>query len=192
MNTYSKHSASPTRPRPRLRYWGVVLASIFYTGCSRSPVAVPPRAPYVPLSELEASYGPLVTTANHPTPDQYGTGDRIGLFRDGTGTVWGLPLVAEGDGTVLGCAPPALRDSPVTDTLPFEKGTIIGATNAPTGWRGGTGKLELVFRDKSGQVKWRAVASGAITSGPVCWAEESPGPPQRLEYYRLAPSTAPR
>ena len=60
--------------------------------------------------------------------------------------MWGLPLVAEGDGTVLGCAPPALRDSPVTDTLPFEKGTIIGATNAPTGWRGGIrGNWNLSF-----------------------------------------------
>ena len=30
-------------------------------------------------------------------------------------------------------------------------------------------------------------ASGALTTGPVCWAEEPPGPRQRLEYYRLAP-----
>jgi hypothetical protein len=62
MKTYSKHSASPTRSRPQFRYWGAILASIFYIGCSRSPVAVPPRAPYVPLSELESSYDPLVTT----------------------------------------------------------------------------------------------------------------------------------
>ena len=187
MKTRSERFASPIRPP--LRYWGAILASIFYGSCS-SQEPVPARAPYVPLSQLEGTYGQLVTTANHPTPDQYGTGDRIGLFRDGTGTVWGLPLATEADGTVLGCAPLALRDSPVTDTLP--KGTIVGATNAPTGWRGGTGKLELVFRDSSGQVKWRAVASAVITSGPVCWAEESPGPPQRLEYYRLAPSTAPQ
>ena len=30
-------------------------------------------------------------------------------------------------------------------------------------------------------------ASGELTIGPECWAEEPPGPRQRLEYYRLAP-----
>src|ERR1700680_4121096 len=41
-----------------------------------------PRAPYVPLAELEAVYGPLIMAGNHPTSDQSGTGDRLGLFRD--------------------------------------------------------------------------------------------------------------
>jgi hypothetical protein len=150
----------------------------------------PPRASYVPVAELEAVYGPLFATANHPTPNQYGTGDRLGLFRDGTGTVWGLPLAMAGDGAVLGCAPPGLRDAPVTDTLPVRSEDLIGGTNAPTGWRGGTGELELVFRNKSGQVEWRAVKSSALATGPVCWAQEPPGPQQRLEYYRL--TQAPR
>jgi hypothetical protein len=146
----------------------------------------PPRAPYVPVAELEAIYGPLFATANHTTPNQYGTGDRLGLFHDRTGTVWGLPLTMAADGAVLGCAPPGVRDAPVTDTLPVKAEDIIGGTNAPTGWRGGTGELELVFRNKSGQVQWRAARSSALTTGLVCWAQEPPGPSQRRAYYRLA------
>ena len=107
--------------------------------------------------------------------------------RAGSHTLWGLPLAVAQDGTVLGCAPQALHDAPVTDRLAAEATDIIGATNAPTGWRGGTGRLELLFRDKSGNVQWQAVASGALTAGPACWAQEPPGPRQRLQYYRLAP-----
>jgi hypothetical protein len=110
----------------------------------------------------------------------------MGLFRDPTGTVWGLPLTISADGAVLGCAPPGVHDAPVTDTLPADAENILGGTNAPTGWRGGTGQLELVFRTKSGEVRTQLVRSGALATGPVCWAQEPPGPPQRLEYYRLA------
>ena len=167
------------------RNWIAAGAAVVLAGCGGRPE--PPRAPYVPVAQLEALYGPLIAAANHPTHDQHGTGDRVGLFRDGAGTVWGLPLAIDGNGTVLGCAPPTLRDSPVTDVLPAGA-DIVGATNAPTGWRGGTGKLEVLFRDKGGELRWRAVASGALTAGPVCWAQEPPGPLQRLEYYRLAPA----
>lgn len=40
------------------------------------------RATYVPISQLEPSYGQLITVSNAPTPDQHGTGDRLGIFRD--------------------------------------------------------------------------------------------------------------
>ncbi len=169
----------------RIRFEALTWTSIGILAASCSRPA-PQRAPYVPVAELESVYGRLFATANHPTPNQHGTGDRLGLFRDRTGTVWGLPLTVATDGAVLGCAPPGIRDAPVTDTLPVNAEDIIGGTNAPTGWRGGTGELELVFRNKSGQVQWRAVRSKAISSGPVCWAQEPPGPPQPLEYYRLA------
>lgn len=147
----------------------------------------PPRAPFVPLAELERTFGRLITAGNHPTPDQHGTGDRLGLFLDQNGSVWGLPLTMAAGGAVLGCAPPALRDSKVTDTYPAAW-TIIGASNEPTGWRGGTGKLELLLRGPNGDIQWRAVSGSRVPSGAVCWAQESPGPPQLLEYYRLAPA----
>src|SRR5271170_959718 len=69
----------------------------------------PERAPYLPLTEIEATYGPLMTAGNHPTPDQNGSGERVGLFRDASGTVWGLPLAAGSNGAVLACAPPQVR-----------------------------------------------------------------------------------
>jgi hypothetical protein len=82
----------------------------------------------------------MITAGNHPTANQMGTGDRLGLFRDRAGTIWGLPLAIMPDGSVVGCAPPAVRDAQVTDSYPAGA-TIIGATNEPTGWRGGTGKF---------------------------------------------------
>ena len=170
---------------PRSIYTAATAMAMLLVSCGGR--VAPNRAPYRPVVELEAIYGPLVAAANHPTPDQHGTGDRLGLFRERTGTLWGLPLAVAQDGTVLGCAPQALHDAPVTDRLAAEATDIIGATNAPTGWRGGTGRLELLFRDKSGNVQWQAVASGALTAGPACWAQEPPGPRQRLQYYRLAP-----
>jgi hypothetical protein len=74
----------------------------------------------------------------------------------------------------------------VTDVFPAG-GTLIGATNAPTGWRGGTGKLELLLRDKRGIVHWRPVKSGRIDAGPVCWDLGPTDLAQPLRYYRLAP-----
>src|SRR6476646_7163845 len=133
-------------PNPHWRW--VTAIAVILTACSAHKDR--PRASYVPLAELEAVYGPLITAGNHPTGDQSGTGDRLGLFRDAGGTIWGLPLAVAADGTVLGCAPPAVRDAPVTDTYPAGA-TIIGATNEPTGWRGGTGKLELLLREPQGK-----------------------------------------
>ena len=146
-----------------------------------------PRAPYVALAQIENTFGPLVTAGNHPTPDQMGTGDRVGLFRDSAGTIWGLPLVIAENGSVLVCAPDTLREAPVTDHYPAGA-TLIGVTNEPTGWRGGTGKLELLLREQHGKIEWRAVSGSRIASGPVCWAQDPPGPKQVLLYYRLVPT----
>ncbi len=165
--------------------WIAATCAIVMSACARG--TIPQRAPFVRISDLERIYGKLITAGNHPTADQNGTGDRVGLFLETNGTVWGLPLTASPAGDVLGCAPPGLHDARVTDTYPA--GTaIIGATNEPTGWRGGTGKLEILLRDPRGGIRWRAVASAQMP-GPVCRAQESPGPPQELQYYRLAPAT---
>ena len=168
--------------KPR-RGWVVAIA-LLLSACS--PQQNRPRAQYLSLTELEKAFGPIITAGNHPTGDQSGTGDRLGLFRDATGTIWGLPLAIMADGTVVGCAPPAVRDAKVTDSYPAGS-TVIGATNEPTGWRGGTGKLELMLRDPQGKVQWRTVSGSHIDEGPVCWAQDPPGPKQLLLYYRLAP-----
>jgi hypothetical protein len=140
-------------------------------------------ATYVPISQLEQKYGRLITVANAPTPDQHGTGDRMGLFKDERGTVWGIPLTIADNRNVLGCAPPTLQDLAVTDTLPADA-EIVGAANEPSGWRGGTGKLELLLRDAQGMIRWHTVSAGEIKTGPVCWSQSKPE--QALKYYRLA------
>jgi hypothetical protein len=178
-----------SRQRPLLlsSWLWIASALVLLTACSAHDDR--PRALYVPLADLQSDFGPLATAGNHPTGNQSGTGDRLGLFRDEGGTVWGLPLSVQTDGSVVGCAPPTLHNAPVTDTYPLGS-TIIGATNEPTGWRGGTGKLELLLRDAQGRIRWRSVNGSHLDAGPVCWAQEPPGPKQRLQYYRLAPSGA--
>src|SRR3954447_14472329 len=114
---------------PRWTVMGLALALLSCAGHVHQP-----RAPYVPLAQLEAAYGRLITAGNHPTPGQNGTGDRLGLFLDTTGTLWGLPLTAAPGGAVLGCAPEALHKAKVTDTYPAGV-AILGASNEPTGWR---------------------------------------------------------
>ncbi|MGQ0763845.1 MAG: hypothetical protein ACT4OT_17770 [Acidobacteriota bacterium] len=121
--------------------------------------------------------------SNVPTPNQRGPGDRLGLFRDDNGTVWGIPLTIGENGTVLGCAPASLRDVPVSDTLPAGTVEIVGATNEPTGWRGGTGKLELLLRDSEGGVRSHSVKAVEIKTGPICWSQSPPEQP--LKHYRL-------
>jgi len=138
---------------------------------------------HVPVEKLEQTYGRLITVANAPTPNQNGTGDLMGLFWDGSGTVWGIPLSIGNDGTVLGCAPPRLREAPVSGVLPADAVEIVGTANQPTGWRGGTGKLGLLLRDAEGRLRWHPVASIEITNGPVCWSQSEPV--QILEHYRL-------
>ena len=132
------------------------------TSCARPE---PARAPYRPISELAAAYGPLIGAGNHPTPDQHGTGERIGLFQDPQGTVWGLPISIAQGGAVLACAPPMMRSSGITDTFPAGS-IVIGATNAPTGWRGGTGDLELLLRDAHSEIRRRTVRARRLTGTP--------------------------
>lgn len=160
------------------------IAAIALTACGERHV--PGRAAYEPLTQVEAVYGTLISAGNRPTPDQHGTGERVGLFRDASGEVWGLPLTVAANGTVLACAPPLVRYGRVTDTFPAGA-TVIGATNEPTGWRGGTGHLELLLRDARGKIERQTVSGARLATGPACWAPESPGPPQQLHYYRLAP-----
>ena len=112
------------------------------------------------VADLELNYGHLITAGSHPTPDQHGTGDRVGFFLDDEGTVWGLPMALTSTGAVLACAPPALHDSKVTDT--YASGdTIVGSTNEPTGWRG-TGKMELLLRGPRGNIQWRTITGARI------------------------------
>jgi len=170
--------------------WGgisMALALAALTACARRPEL--PHASFVPVADLQDRFGNLITAGNHPTPDQNGTGERLGLFLDRNGTIWGLPLTISPNGAVLACAPPALRDAKVTDHYPAGA-TILGATNEPTGWRGGTGKLELVLRGPDGGIYWREVSGARLASGAACWAKDSPGPPQQLGYYRLAPESS--
>jgi hypothetical protein len=145
------------------------------------------QALYKPIAEVERIYGPLVTAGNHPTADQHGTGERVGLFRNASGTIWGLPLSVDGNADVLACAPPALQDAGVTDSFDAQS-SVIGSTNQPTGWRAGTGDLELLLRDKSGAIRRLAVHGADLPGEPACWAPDFPGPRQRLHYYRLAPN----
>lgn len=69
---------------------GTTILLIASSGCS---LPKRPQSAYsAPVAELEQTYGRLVTASNVPTPDQNGTGDRMGLFRDRDGTYWGIPL----------------------------------------------------------------------------------------------------
>jgi hypothetical protein len=145
-----------------------------------------PQASYQPIAEVERTYGPLITAGNHPTADQYGTGERVGFFRDARGTVWGLPVSVDGD-AVLACAPPALQTAEVTDYFDAEL-SVVGSTNRPTGWRAGTGDLELLLRNPRGAIRWQSIHGADLPGDLACWAPSIPGPRQRLHYYRVATS----
>ncbi len=162
----------------------VILVAVATAGCGRREQ--PASVAWVSMAEAEAIFGPIMTTGNHPTPNQYGTGERVGLFTDRDGTIWGLPVAIADDGQLRVCASPEFRAAGATDTFPADT-VIIGTTNAPTGWRDGTGNLELVFRDAGGAVRRQTVAGSYLPNGPVCKAPASPGPPQLLAYYRLIP-----
>lgn len=172
----------------RLRYLFLTALVAALTSCNQQEK---PRVPFVPLADVASRYGELVGVGNHPTPNQHGNGERIGLFRAADGTIWGLPLTLGKAGEILVCAAPDLSDAPVTDRLPAGGITILGTTNEPTGWRGGTGRLEIVIRDANGSVRSQTVGSGETPGLSACWAPDlvdgRTQPQQRLHYYRLAP-----
>jgi hypothetical protein len=165
----------------------LLIALVAAASCKR---AEPPRAAYVPVAQLERTYGRLITVSNEPTPGQHGTGDRLGLFRDEGGTVWGIPLTIADDGGVMGCAPPALRAAPASDTLPADAAEIVGAANEPNGWRGGTGGLELMLRDARGVLRWHSVKAVEAKIEPMCMSQSPPVIP--LKFYRLVKAGAGR
>ncbi len=107
----------------------------------------------------------------------------MGLFRDRDGTYWGIPLSIGEDGSVFGCAPPNLREAPVSGTLPANTVEVVGGANQPTPWRGGTGKLELLLRDAQGGLRWHAVEPIETKTEPVCWSQSEP--PLPVKHYRL-------
>jgi len=165
----------------------IVSGAIGGASCGRKAEV---RSPYVPVAEVERAYGPLIGAANHPTPDQHGNGERVGIFQAPSGTIWGLPLVVSADRAILVCAPATLHHAKVTGTV-SSGSELLGFTNEPTGWRAGTGDLELLLRDADGTVRRQTVHGADFPAGPVCWSPDLPGPVQRLQYYRLAPSRDP-
>jgi len=164
----------------------LAAAALLLAGCGRN--SLPERAPYRPLAEVERVYGPLLTVGNLPTPAQHGTGERLGFFRDEAGTLWGLPLASGAEGGVLACAPRLIRYAPATGTFPPEL-ALVGLSNQPTGWRGGTGELELVLRDGEGKMLLRRVHGARLDAGLACQDPEPAGPKRDLIYYRLAPAS---
>ena len=154
----------------------IMVAGMFIAGCRSSGVEV--DSSYLPLSEVQDRFGTLIAAGNLPTLNQGGTGERIGFFRDSNGSIWGLPVAVGDTGAVSVCAPVALRGFSNTDNLPAGT-TIVGSTNAPTGWRGGTGELELVLRDADGSVRWHKIHGAALADSAKCG-------PRPLHYYRLA------
>jgi hypothetical protein len=158
----------------------LALSAVALCGCTHYG----PQSTYVPIEAVEAEYGRLLTVGNHPTPDQFGNGERVGLFASREGTLWGLPIAVGIDGSLLACAPAALHDAPVTGKLP--KGTeVVGAANLPTGWRGGTGDLEFILRNSHGHLSRSIAKSADLPRSSACWTPAQPGPRQRLQYYRL-------
>src|SRR5438094_632832 len=87
-----------------LLLWGC-LASVLLLGLACRHAERRPRATYSPIAQLEQTFGQLITVSNAPTSDQHGTGDRLGLFQDSSGTIWGIPLTIDENGGMLGCAP---------------------------------------------------------------------------------------
>jgi hypothetical protein len=157
----------------------IILVMLLCTACARKSQS---HSTYVPLAEAEAIYGRLIAAGNYPTPSQHGTGERIGLFQDVNGGIWGLPLALTNDGAVSVCAPATLQEEKFTDSL-SPGFVIVAATNAPTGWRGGTGDLELLLRDKHGHTLWQTVHGAHLTKD--CGLPKSSDVSRQLRYYRL-------
>jgi hypothetical protein len=172
----------PWRNMRRL-FTALAIVAIGDIGCGGRREAA--REVYKPLAEAEATYGRLIGAGNRPTAYQHGTGERVGFFLDAQGTIWGLPIRVSSSGAISACAPLSLQASGVTDTFP-QGATIIGSTNEPTGWRGGTGDLELLLRNGSQTTHHKRVR-GADLGTAACSTPQSVKPLEALHYYRLVP-----
>ncbi|MDH3492047.1 MAG: hypothetical protein OEM82_00735 [Acidobacteriota bacterium] len=162
----------------------ITLSLIFFVAFVSACVEERPRHGYTnSAEELEKRFGKIITVANLPTPDQYGTGDKIGLFRDKDDTFWGIPVSVGENQSLVGCAPPNLDSIQVSDTLPSDTVKIVGAANEPTDWRGGTGSLKLLLLTSQNKLRWRTVKAVSLETNSVCWSKSDPVHP--LEFYRL-------
>jgi len=127
----------------RKTYLGRVLLitiaslAIMSTSCGGHREAA--RAVYRSVAEIERSYGPLIGAGNHPTADQHGTGERVGLFADAAGAIWGLPLAVGANGEVVACAPPGLQSAKV----PMALRPVPSWSVPPTRLRAGAAVLEI-------------------------------------------------
>jgi hypothetical protein len=155
------------------------LAALTLAACGEQQVNKP--GSLRTLEEAQQIFGPLITTANQPTSYQSGTGQRLGFFRS-SGGVWGIPVLIE-SGEIRVCAPASIEDKGVTDTFPAGS-EIIASTNKPTGWRGGSGVVELVLKDAAGTVRWHALRGGVFPDSTMCGARV-PGSPAIPTYYRV-------
>jgi hypothetical protein len=160
------------------------LICLLLTGLLSSCVEERPRHAYkISPEELERRFGRIVTVANMPTPDQNGTGDKMGLFRDKDDTFWGVPVSVGENQSLVGCAPRELEEAKVSDTLPSDTKEIIGAANEPTAWRGGTGELKLLLRTHQNKLRWKTINALSLETDSVCWSKSEPV--QSLKFYRL-------
>lgn len=183
------HAKAGRKPFPPALLAAWLVAALLPAGCRRPAGGEKPTL-RESLTHAESVYGPLVAVGNHPTPDQFGTGERVAFFSHSDGTIWGLPVFFGTDGAVRICEPPNMTSAKITDTIPPGV-TVLGSTNAPTGWRGGTGQLELVLRHADGTLHWKPLASGELPRGVSCFAPMDPGPVQQLHYYRIERSAEP-
>jgi hypothetical protein len=159
----------------------LIFLIALFSACKKGP---PPPSTYkISAEDLEKRFGQIIEVANIPTPDQHGTGDKMGLFHDNDNTFWGVPVSVGENQNLVGCAPPELEKAPVSDTLPSDTVEIVGATNEPTAWRGGTGELKLLLRTSQYKLRWHTVKALELETDSVCWSKSEPV--QVLKFYRL-------
>ena len=135
-----------------------------------------PHAAYVPLAQLESVYGRLITAGNHPTPDQE-------IKRRSGWLVLRTPAAPSGacrsrSRMAVKCwvvLRTNFASAEVAGRL-SDRRHDLGRDRRADRWRGGTGKLELLLRRSNGEIRWSAVNGGQTSDGPVCWAQELPGP----------------
>jgi hypothetical protein len=159
----------------------LIFLTALLSACEKEPT--PPSTYKISAEDLEKRFGEIIEVANIPTPDQHGTGDKMGLFRDKNDTIWGVPVSVGENQSLIGCAPPELETAKVSDTLPSDTVKIVGATNEPTAWRGGTGELKLLLRISQNKLRWHTVKAVSLETDSVCWSKSEPVQP--LKFYRL-------